>query len=426
MSTEITHSAPSSPKEYKGDITTISNEVELSLLDADAREVLATTTDLELDPEVNKVDVIELLVSMATNVGELNGRLFEYLASLVSQVEQQGGKVYSGSSLLRDVSHREPSWYRTTSLSRTLATGLLDITSQQVVIGISNEAGGEKFGIDLYNLLKDITPVMLAFSASSPFKAHNGLLKDTGAKSRRIHQYENATKHLPREMLLVPQLESLDHYFDVLQTISDAVNAKLSNGELDQNDEELYRTRENGKAHAPFTTLDPHQIYWMVRPRPDHANADSLMSLEVRVPDVPISVERMQLLNSFVLGIAYYAADYGFDDLHKITSHLKNGGQDILNNLKKAAINGITARIGTHHQEARWFIKSLASLAKQGLENRGLLSTDFSEGVNTILSYGSDADGIRHSVQEQGMQQARDLELFLSRVLLQSINTIKK
>lgn len=409
----------------EGDISAISNELEFCLRDTTAPEViLANINRLELDPEVNKRDVVELLISMALDIEELNGLLPVFLNELLRSTQTLGGEVYGGSSLLRDTTGLEPARYRTTSLSETLARNLLDISSQQVVIGIANEGSGrnpgEEFGMQLYNTLRQLTPIILAISSSSPFRYQDGQLVNTGTKSRRIEQYARGTSKLPPEILHSPALSSLEEYQEILQGISDEVNQRLANGDLDQNDDELYKERENGQ-YAPFETLDPHQIYWMVRPRTDHKNEDSVFSLEVRVADLPHRAETMQMVNAFVIGLAYYASNCGFDELRSITSKMNIGRTpaEIYQALERVGRQGTEANLnGT---SIKSFIKRLTELSAQGLRYRGYDSRPLVENITRVINHGNDAEQLLETVENQNITNPADLESHLVYLLAQSL-----
>ncbi len=400
---------------YPGDISMVSNEVEFSLIGANAQDVISASTDLELDPEVNQRDIVELLVSMAGDADALNSQLGVYSHALLQNVQRLGGRMYAGSSLLRDTSQHEPSRYRTTSLSETLARNLLDVTSQQIVIGVSREGNGEQFGIRLYNMLRGLTPVVLAMSASSPYRYQDGLVP-TGQQSRRMHQYERATSFFPSQILETPALESIDQYFEMLQTVSDEVNERLRTGEMDVNTHELYRARENGNSHAPFDALEPHQIYWMVRPRPDHANDSSAFSIEMRVMDLPTRLQRMQAMNSFVLGLSYYAARCGFEEPEAVVSTLAvddTHPQGLLQLLQHVATHGLATPIGRRGVCAGDYVEVLTPLAVEGLRSRGLESDGMIEEINSLLVEGNDAQRVQDAVERENMQSG-DLEHWLS------------
>jgi len=416
---------------YHGDISAISNELELSLKDATAPEVIAATRgELQIDPEVNRVDIVELLISMASDVDNLNERLSQDLPKLVSAVQEQGGQIYSGSSLIRDVSQLEPAWYRTTSLSYTLATNLLDIASQQIVIGIApegkNDSTGEDFGIQLYNTLRQVTPVILALSASSPYKLEDHKLIDTGYQSRRIEQYQKATSKLPTEILTTPSLKSVEDYDIRVQEISDNVNQMLARGELDCNTDELYKDR-GGKSHAPFKTLEPHQIYWMVRPRPDHQNADSVFSLEVRVSDIPISCKKMMALNSFIMGLVYYSSRNGFENLDRILAYTgikKDSPESIIPLLQSVAKTGLDTKI-CNNITIRQLVQRLIAYSVSGLQHRGIDTTAMTNELEKVSNLGNDATFIRAHINQNPGITPDELEYKLAQELSPQNNARK-
>lgn len=390
------------------DIAQLSNELELSIHDVRAADVIMQN-GLSLVHEVNMRDVVELNVSLAKDVAELNRRAAEDISRLVETVESLGGIIYGGGSVLADVSDLEPARYRTTSLSNTLARGLLDIASQQVVIGVTDE----QLGFALYEYFGHIRPALLALSASSPFRQENNKLIDTRLASRRIQQYKHAGRYFPPAMFNPPRIENLQEYQKALKLASSEVIKLLEQGTLDANWEELRKTRQKGECtylYYPFDVLEPHQVYWPERPRPDHRNIEkggpSQFSIELRIPDMPISVWRVQMLNSFVVGLAYHIADYGARELPRPFKE---------NSLQRAAESGLRAHInGITMSEA---IDQLSRYALQGLHERGYLSEKerLSDALSRTSLAGNDAEIIR----EQKPKSPEQLRKYLAEQLRQ-------
>ncbi|MFH1630913.1 MAG: glutamate-cysteine ligase family protein [Candidatus Aenigmatarchaeota archaeon] len=368
------------------DVGQISNELEFNLYNVDAARLISAN-GLPITHEVNTRDMVELNVSLARNIDELNSGVADYISQLLSTTHNLGGEIYGGASLLTDTDGVTPRWYRTTSLSEACAQGLLDIASQQIVIGVSDET----LGFELFKVFRDINPVLLALTASSPFRYSNGRLEDTGNQSRRIDQYAQLCRYFPPSMWRdMPRIETMDQYHYHLQRISDEVNTKLGADQLDANLEELRRIRDNGNggfSYVPFDTLEPHQIFWNIRIRPDHKNPDSVFSLELRVPDMPTTPQRIQMINSFVLGLAYYIADHGCENL-------PTGFNGTFDDLRTTARYGLDANInGRTIQDT---VNSLRTLAAIGLCERGYNKAYEKLGVTErILSDGNDALHIR-------------------------------
>lgn len=401
----------------EGDIPSVSNEIELCLDGVSAQAIIQYASNLELDPEVNQEDVVELLVSMANDADELNQQLTQSATELQQVVTAHDGQLYGGSSLLANVDHREPAWYRTTSLSQTLARNLLDITSQQIVIGVDNE----QFGVRLYNMLRQLTPILLALSASSPYRDAQGRLQSTQLQSRRIHQYLDGTSAFPSEIIETPPILSLGHYQELLQSVSDMVNDYLSHGQIDSNYQELYKHRADG-SYAPFNVLAPHQVYWMVRPRPDHANSDSAFSLEVRVSDTPVTVQRMQMINSFVLGLSYYAADGGMEDIDAVLSHLRLEDRPLMPMLAHVAEHGMQSTFGRQRISLRKIVRTLSEFAERGLLQRGLSTQSMCEEIQHVLQYGNQAEEIQRLVRQRRLTQSHELIDVLHHEFVRSIH----
>ena len=300
-------------------VAIVSNELELNLRGASARSVVApaprvTRPLLNLTNEVNPRDVVELRVSFARNLSELNQRLRKDVSALAAFVNSLKGSVYGGSSIIADTSDLQPTLYRTTLLSHKLARGFMDISSQQIVLGVT----GERFGIELHNFYKNIGPVLVALTASSRYEYSPGSVgfRDSGLESRRMGQYEASTARYPRSTIEVPTLKSMDHYYEsYLRPISEEVKRNLRSGAMDVNYKTLYTSRL-----ANFDMLEPHQVFWHVRPRPDFAMPATPFVLEIRSPDIPTTITGMQMLNAFVIGLAYHAERHGTDSLPQLSS----------------------------------------------------------------------------------------------------------
>lgn len=372
------------------DIILVSNELEFCLDGTEAAHFVGN--GLPVVHEVNRRDVAELNVSLAGDVARLNATMRHYVSALAEAVRRKGGALYGGSSLLCDVSDVEPARYRTTSLSESCARGFLDITSQQVILGVNDEA----LGIELHNYFRGIAPALIALTASSPFAYGNRSgcnLNDTQCASRRAEQYESMCRFFPNSMWRdVPTLASLSDYQEHVQVVSDEINRRLGSGVLDANWHELMLPRNGSSgttfSYFPFSTLDPHQIYWTVRPRPDHAieSRGCPFSVEIRTPDMPTTVERMQMLNALVAGLAYGLAD----GIAEMPFNGDGGFEDI----KTAARYGLDARISG--RGVRGELYRLAQQARRSLERRGYEKEsrrlDLAENV---LKNGNDADLIR-------------------------------
>lgn len=421
----------------EGEISAFSNEIELNLTQGTAPSILEANNrldkPLELDPEVNLQDIIELLISMASGPDDLNQQLTIGVLRLLEITTQNNTSLYGGSSLLRDTSHRTPAWYRTTSLSQKLARNLLDITSQQVVIGIGHHGSKEKterFAIGMYNTLRALSPVVLALSASSPYTVGNqNRLMHTGTFSRRIQQYVRATSQLPAEILETPQLSSLEEYQNRLQTISDQVTYLLQHNRLDSNLDELNRVHSDGYSHRNFDILEPHQIYWLTRPRPDHQILNhSALSIEMRTGDTPLTVQRMRAINSFIAGICYYASKHGFQRLDQVL-HPVHAHQNYIGLLLDTSKNGLhtqiqstrsTNRQSNSSQTIASFIEPLLFLAQAGLQDRGQRSNAMALEIRDIITRGTDAQLIQNTVENTHMTNGEELESVLANIFIQS------
>ncbi len=373
----------------------ISNELELGVTGRNAGGLVQVRA-LPLVHEINPLDVVELNVSLASNIRELQSMVADLVGRVHVLAAEQGCEVYGGSSVLEDVSQVVPRRYRTTALSDTCAQGFLDITSQQVVLGITDEA----FGFELYNYLRNVNPVFVALSASSPYKVVGSCLEDVGALSRRVAQYEHLCCFFPEEMWRnMPCLSSLAEYDCCLQGVSDEVNRRYASGELDA-------VQVIVEQFLPFDRLEPHQLYWSIRPRPDHRTIEkggsSLFSLELRIPDMPTTVQRVQMMNVLIVGLAYYVADHGAEGLARPFTGMYA-------DLSIAAREGTRGMInGTRIDQ---FVDSLVGTAVRGLEERGFSqeATFLGEMVNRVLVEGNDAE----IIQRLHPRSPEELRLYL-------------
>ena len=96
----------------------LSNELELGLSGVSAKEVLERVgKPFDISREVNPRDCIEMKISMARGLEELNDRLREDMLGLSYRVSKMGGRLYGGGIIFADTSSLDPVWLRTTALS---------------------------------------------------------------------------------------------------------------------------------------------------------------------------------------------------------------------------------------------------------------------------------------------------------------------
>lgn len=376
----------------KREIARVSNEVELSLSGVSASRFVGIG-GITTGHEVNERDVIELKVCMRNGIADLNRSLDRDLERLNRAVELEGGSLYGGGAVLADLSKLEPRRFLTTSISERCARNFLGITSQQIVMGVKDEA----FGFELYNMFRRMSPVLLALSASSPFEYLESSLRDTGQHSNRMHKYRELMGIFPERMLESPSINTHDEYFERLYIISSDVRIRLDAGILDANFEELVKERKNGERvyrYYPFESLEPHQIFWFTRPRPDFRNEESKFVLEIRTPDTPIRIERMKAVNALILGLSYYIGDYGD------TLNIPFDGT--LREMFIAGREGVGAVIGRNSVVD--VAEGLVSAAQRGLRNKGYEeeARRLKEMLNIIYN-GNDAEEIRaYATESEG------------------------
>ena len=206
-------------------------------------------------------------------------------------------------SYLHNADHDQITYYRTTALSCALADGLRRVLSFQVVVGFDSE----RLGITFYNTMRALLPLLISRYANNPIVYDDYLMRaceyfvsrDMIMPSESIRHsvvYPYMLRKLPPSMYVAPVLYSLEHYYDVLAKISADVLYMLHS--IDVNWEQFAR-------FSDFELLEPHQVYWPVRLRPDHRDSDTLFTVEVRGIDAQPTVESMIELNNTVVGVAY-------------------------------------------------------------------------------------------------------------------------
>jgi gamma-glutamyl:cysteine ligase YbdK (ATP-grasp superfamily) len=390
-------------------VALVSNELEFGLVDVGPKSIIEEGL-LDAEYETNLRDMLEIRISLAKDIGELNRRLEEEVRKLVKMAHKFSGSVHGGSSVFADVSGLEPKWQRTTALSKTAAHGFLDILGQQITIGVKDE----EFGFELYNFVREISPLLLALSASSPYKYNNGILEDTGHQSRRIVQYEKLIGYYPRFMLDTPHLNSFSEYDKHRKKITKDVKKRIETGRLDANKEELYKVRKDkaGKeyTYGSFEILEPNQIYWFVRPRPDFINYESSFVLEIRIPDMPVTVHRMQAINSFIVGLAYYMASEESGSLPNLDNN------DFLGNLKRVSVAGMDSKI--NERTVFEIVEEFLPYAVKGLISTGFIkeSKELGREIKDVIKNGNDATEIREFVGKNGKDPVK-LRQYLTSLL---------
>jgi len=222
-------------------------------------------------------------------------------------------------------------------------------------------------------------------------------------------------------MFSSPRIDTLEQFETHLQQVSDAVNHDLRAGRLDSNDAELYRNREE-RTYAPFAILAPHQIYSWVRIRPDHANADAIFSLELRVSDISSNTETIQSINSFITGLSYYASVYGFKILNESIAPLGLANAELFPTLLQVARDGLDTSVGNgrSRQSIRSLIPCLVQFASEGLAHRGIAPEQMQQELARILAEGTDASIVRSFVESVHATPAQ-LEAFLIQLLTASV-----
>ena len=380
----------------KSRVSAISNELEFSVRSrgsSGAEEIIRKGTEagISVNREVNPKNVVELNISKKTGIRELNESLDHNVGKISEVAESLECSIYGGGAVHENIAGLQPHAYRTTLLSKKLGVGMMQIVSQQVVIG----ANSEEFGFRLYNNFRKINPVLLALSASSP--RLYGETENTH-DSRRMQHYENMFVYLPDIMYRYEnRMDSMDDYTKNLQRTSDIVNHLFRQEKIDS---DFDRIPHDG-TFFPFSTLAPHQVYNPTRIRPDHndqsAGGDSFMSIELRICDMPTTTFRMKTINSLAVGIAYYLQRNEAVDL----PHGLNGDFELL---KYAGLRGFDARIGGTDLSS--IGTALAKISSEGLFYQGY----FEEAKNIIdnVRYVSNENDARLIAKRSGDQEIVD------------------
>ena len=108
------------------------------------------------------------------------------------------------------------------------------------------------------------------------------------------------------------------------------------------------------------------------------------MSIELRIPDLPTTVQGMQMLNTFTLGLAYAVIDEGFEVKLPVTP----------SDLVATARDGFDAMVC--ERTVRSLLEELIPVARRTLLRRGMrIETQRLDLAQCTLDEGTDADRIR-------------------------------
>ncbi|HVC57860.1 MAG TPA: hypothetical protein VND15_00075 [Candidatus Acidoferrales bacterium] len=377
-------------------IPQISNEYELGLIRLPASELIRRNrmegSRLSLVHEVNGRHMVELNVSLKGNVTELNSASEQQIRAAILLAGGSGkaadeGLVYGGGAVLNSTEGVVPRLYLTTAASEGFGRAMTTVKSQQIVLGVADEAAGFR----VYNALRLISPIALALSASSPLTLDGNRIVNAGVDSIRMGQYAKGCARFPAEMWLdSPALGSIADYNRAMATASQRFREALP--DMDSRPEFQNMRNSTGVRFCEQQALEPHQVFWQVRPRPDHRNDRCALSIEFRSPDIPFSIAEMQTINRFVYGIACLAASS--DSQINLPSCLDGSfGQHL-----EAARRGLSAFVaGTG---MRQLVNTVLSLSIEGL-NRSGYSTEavrLENGINRILREGNGAQRLLRAV----------------------------
>ena len=250
-SKQISNSLNETKNNYLG-IGPFSNELEFCLSNITAKDLI-NSTNLPLMYETNRRDMIELLISMKPNLNKLNDGVETLMSDLSKKVEDKNGQIYGGSTVLDKTINLKPKLADEDLeyLFGSAIKGFMNITSQQVVVGIKNE----KIGWEIYNTAKYLTPLLIALTASSPYShdQKNSLIK-TGWQSIRPAQYEEMFKCFPNSFWReTKQINSISELESELTEVHNDTIKYIENGMiLDTKWKELKkeRTDSNGQKYT--------------------------------------------------------------------------------------------------------------------------------------------------------------------------------
>jgi len=373
-SKQISNSLNETKNNYLG-IGPFSNELEFCLSNITAKDLI-NSTNLPLMYETNRRDMIELLISMKPNLNKLNDGVETLMSDLSKKVEDKNGQIYGGSTVLDKTINLKPKLADEDLeyLFGSAIKGFMNITSQQVVVGIKNE----KIGWEIYNTAKYLTPLLIALTASSPYShdQKNSLIK-TGWQSIRPAQYEEMFKCFPNSFWReTKQINSISELESELTEVHNDTIKYIENGMiLDTKWKELKkeRTDSNGQKYTYENKIRKSEtakvfFYWFVRPRLAHETiskgGDCVMSLEFRAPDIALNKEYISNVNRFIIGTCNYIANNGGNTIIEGLNINKN--IDVFNQMLECGKYGLNANINSEKASSQ--IQKLGEYAVQGLK----------------------------------------------------------
>lgn len=297
----------------KNGLVLLSNELEFWLEGINASDLIKNyymnggpNNIFEIEAEVNPRDALEVVISKAKNISELNQRCQKSLLEVSSLVSSSGGQIFGGAILEKSTKDINFTPYRTTTLSKPLGNGLKNIAGYQLLFGM-NSLDSAKIA---FESIRQLGPLILALTASSPYKIEDNNINDIDS-NRIASIYPNMFKEFPEMMWGTSfPLHNLKDWFKYMAKANSQCYDKFVQNKFTI-DPRFHKMSYKGGFEQP-THLAPHQFYWTTRPRFDHvSNGDpkSIMSIEFRLADMPLNPLLISAINSYMVGLVSKSLD---------------------------------------------------------------------------------------------------------------------
>jgi gamma-glutamyl:cysteine ligase YbdK (ATP-grasp superfamily) len=386
-----------------------SNEIEYNIIGGTAKEIISSNSTFQ--PEVNGRDVVEITVSMKDKLSSLNYFLSACTNSLDNHAKRFNSNIYGGSFVYEDVSDLEMDNSLKLENSKNFR-GFMNISGQQIVIGIKDE----KKGWELYNTMNYLSPVFLAITTSSPYLlSEEGSLVKTGLHSIRPSQYHSICSSLPEGMWRnIPEINSIREHDEILEKLLSQVRKNISEGKLNTNWNDLTRTKNEYSFDKGIYYWEDKDVYWLVRPRPSHETismgGNCFMSLEFRAPDLPVTLENMKTINRFIIGLCNYVTN---TEEYFLLDKIKTDGKNIFDSYYLVGERGMNCDFAG--KPMRRVLETLLEYSVAGLEyaNEFSEARKLKEGISKILTKGTDSENLL----KMNFKEASEIKRYLNKQL---------
>ena len=288
-------------------IDKVSMELEFSILQGDVRKILDIYMNIKnggLKDEYG-TRTLELNISKVSDIQVLNQRTYEAFKEISLYCSPYGGGIvldlypFNSDKRAAEISMHtsKTETQRKTDIKIFSLFGgkIHNLTSQQVLLGITDE----KHAMDVYNILRQASPITAAMFAASPLEVtDSGLLIPNSHETIRMQKYLEGAELTSTELIETPP-------FTCLKDIEN---------QMDKSTKDLSRKGLNLGSELKYFHTAP-----MIRLRQDHSDETDVCSIEVRTPDTPITLSGVYAVNSFFINLGYCV---GSNKLSKILSHL--------------------------------------------------------------------------------------------------------